>query len=101
MARLGHVTTTSDDLGLLRFLQDRLTQDIELILFGTPLFGVKVSDSEFERRFLDRSGLLNRVRTELALVALTVESMQTEQGTPPVAASSFEGGPVTHLGSEV
>jgi hypothetical protein len=95
------MTSTSDAPGLLRFLQDRLREDIGLIISDTPVFGVQVNDPEFERRFLDRSGLLNRVRTELALVALTVESMQSEQGPPPVALTSFEGGPVTELGSEV
>lgn len=61
----------------------------------------QVNDPEFESRFLDRSGLLTRVRTELALVALTTESMQDEQGRPPAARASFEGGPVTDLGSQL
>ncbi|GCD89919.1 DUF6221 family protein [Nocardioides sp. LS1] len=95
------MNTTSDDPGLLRFLQDRLRHDIGLILMNTPMFGFHVNDAAFERRFLDRSALLNRVRTDLALVALTVESMEEEQGRPPAAATSFEGGPVTGLGSEV
>jgi hypothetical protein len=99
--RFGRVTTTNGESSLLHFLQDRLRQDIDLILSDTPIFGIEVNDSEFERRFLDRAGLLHRVRTELAVVALTVESMQTEQGSPPASVGSFGGGPVTELGSSV
>jgi hypothetical protein len=98
---LDRVTTTPGDLSLLHFLQKRLRQDIELILRDTPIFGIEVNNSEFERRFLDRAGLLHRVRTELAIVALAVEAMQAEQGSPPASTSSFEGGPVTDLGSDV
>lgn len=95
------MTTTPGDLSLLHFLQDRLRQDIELILASTPIFGIEVNNPEFERRFLDRAGLLHRVRTELAMVALAVESLLAEQGSPPASTSSFEGGPVTELRSGV
>lgn len=95
------MSATPADLSLLRFLQDRLNQDIELIVGDTPLVGVGVKDAEFERRFLDRAGLINRVRTELTIVSVTVDSMRAEQGPAPVDANSFEGGPVTALGSEL
>ncbi len=95
------MTTKPGDLSLLQFLQDRLRQDIELVLSDTPIFGIRVNNSEFQNRFLDRAGLLHRVRTELAIVSLAVESMQAEQGSPPTNVSSFEGGPVTELGSGV
>ena len=72
-----------------------------MILSDTPIFGIEVNDPEFERRFLDRDGLLHRVRTELAMVALAVESMQAEQGSPPASVRSFVGGPVTEFGSGV
>jgi hypothetical protein len=98
---LDRVTKTPGDLSLLHFLQDRLRQDIDLTLSNTPILGIEVNDPEFERRFLDRAGLLHRVRTDLAVVALAVESLQAEQGTPPASVSSFEGGPVTELGSGV
>lgn len=101
LATLDRVTTTPRDLNLLHFLQDRLRQDIELVLSDTPVFGILVNNSEFQNRFLDRAGLLHRVRTELAMVSLAVESMQAEQGSPPANVSSFEGGPVTELGSGV
>ena len=86
---------------LLSFLQDRLNQDIGLILSDTPVFGLEVNDPEFERRFLDRGALLQRVRTDQTLVAMTIAAMQEEQGSPPAGASSFESGPVTALGSDV
>jgi hypothetical protein len=89
------------DPSLLRFLQDRLTQDIDLILSDTPMFGLEVNDAEFQRRFLDRAALLQRVQTDRALVALNIEAMQDEQGSPAAGTSSFESGPVTRLGSEV
>src|SRR4051794_35772571 len=101
MTMFATVPSTSDDLSLLRFLRDRLSQDIELIIGDTPVFGVNVNDAEFERRFLDRGALINRVRTELAIVSVTVEAMETEQGPAPVSASSFTGGPVTDLGSDL
>lgn len=74
------MTPTSGDLSLLHFLQDRLKQDIELILSDTPILGIEVNNAEFEHRFLDRAGLIHRVRTELGMLGLTVESMQAEQG---------------------
>ena len=95
------VTTTPGAPSLLHFLQDRLRQDIDLILYNTPLIGVRIDDPTFEGRFLDRAGLLHRVRTELAVVSLIVESLQAEQGSPPASAGSFEGGPVTALGADV
>ena len=49
---------------LLGFLQERLREDIGLILSDTPIFGLQVNDAEFERRFLDRGALLERVRTD-------------------------------------
>jgi hypothetical protein len=98
---LDRVPSTPGDPSLLHFLQDRLRQDIDLILSDTPIIGLEVNDSESASRFLDRTGLLNRVRTELAIVALIVESMQAEQGPPPVTVSSFEGGTVTDLSSQV
>jgi hypothetical protein len=101
MASLNCVTSNSADLSLLHFLQDRLREDIDLVLSHTPMLGVQVNNSEFEDRFLDRAGLLSRVRTELAIVGFTVESMQAEQGPPPIGLSTFEGGPATDLGSEV
>lgn len=101
MTTFDRVTTPPRDLSLLQFLQDRLKQDIDLILSNTPVVGVDVNDSRFEDRFLDRAGLLHRVRTELALVALTVEAMLAEQGSPPASIGSFDAGPVTELGSEV
>ncbi|WP_407669760.1 DUF6221 family protein [Nocardioides sediminis] len=69
--------------------------------FGHPDVGLEVNDAEVERRFLDRAALLQRVQTDRALVALNIEAMQDEQGTPAAGASSFESGPVTRLGSEV
>ena len=101
LATLDRVTKTPGDLSLLHFLQARLRQDVELILLDTPIFGIQVNQPEFERRFLDRAGLLHRARTELAIVTLAVEAMQAEQGSPPASTSSFEGGPVTDLGSDV
>lgn len=98
---MDRLTTTPGDLSLLHFLQERLRQDIELILLDTPIFGIEVNRPEFERRFLARAGLLHRARTELAIVALAVEAMQAEQGSPPASTTSFEGGPVTDLGSDV
>lgn len=89
------------DPSLLHFLQERLSQDVDLILFDTPMFGLEVNNPEFERRFLDRAALLHRVRTDLALLARCVEAMQEEQGSPPAGATSFESGPVTALGSDV
>lgn len=86
---------------LVRFLQDRLNQDVDLILADTPIFGLEVNDPEFERRFLDRGALLERVKADQALVAMTLSAMQEEQGSPPAGASSFESGPVTALGSDV
>jgi hypothetical protein len=64
------------DPSLLRFLQERLSLDVDLILFDTPMFGLEVNNPEFERRFLDRAPLLHRVRTDLALLARCVEAMQ-------------------------
>lgn len=95
------MTTTRDDPSLLRFLQDRLSQDVDLIMADTPRFDGAVNNPEFERRFQDRSGLLHRIQTDRTIVALTVEFMQAEQGSPAVGASSFEGGPATSLGSGV
>lgn len=89
------------DPSLLRFLQDRLSQDVELILFDTPIFGLEVNNPEFERRFLDRASLLHRVQTDLALLARCIEAMQEEQGSPPAGVTSFESGPVTELGSGI
>ena len=89
------------DPSLLRFLQDRLSQDADLILSDTPMLGLEVNNPEFERRFLDRAALLHRVRTDLALLGRCVEAMQEEQGSPPVGATSFESGPVTALGSDI
>jgi hypothetical protein len=86
---------------LLSFLQDRLSQDIDLILSDTPIFGLEVNDPEFERRFLERGALLQRVRTDQALIAMTIAAMQDEQGSPPAGANSFVSGPVTALGSDV
>lgn len=54
-------------------------------------FGMEVNNSEFEkRRFLDRAGLLDRVRTELAMVSLTMELMQAGQASSPAKVSSFK-----------
>lgn len=89
------------DPSLLRFLQDRLSEDVDLILFDTPIFGLEVNNPEFERRFLDRGSLLHRAQTDRALLARCIAAMQEEQGSPPAGATSFEGGPVTELGSDM
>ena len=86
---------------LLRFLQDRLQEDVELIIGNTPLFGPDVRDPQFEERFLDRGNLLRRTQDELAVIALIIEAMRKEQGSPPEPEEQFVSGPVTDLGSEV
>lgn len=88
-------------VSLLKFLMDRLDEDVALILGDTPVFGIEVNDALFEHRFLSRSGLLQRTRTEQAQVALVAEAMQAEQGAPPEAAVDFVPGPVTVLGSQL
>lgn len=93
--------TTHADPSLLRFLQDRLSEDVDLVIENTPMFGLQVNNSEFEERFLDRGALLNRVSTDRTIVALVVEAMQAEQGMPPASPLSFEGGAATDLGSGV
>jgi hypothetical protein len=100
-SRVARVGCVAHDLSLLRFLQTRLSEDIDLIIKGTPMFGLEVNNPEFERRFLDRVNLLDRVRTDQVIFAMTASAMQDEQGSPPARASSFEGGPVTTLGSNV
>ena len=97
----GYRGRVTHEPSLLAFLQDRLEQDIGLVLGDTPVFGLEVNDPEFERRFLDRGALLRRVRTDQELIAMTVAAMQEEQGSPPAGAGSFVGGPVTSLGSEL
>lgn len=99
--RSGYRGCVTRDRSLLAFLQQRLEHDIGLIIADTPVFGLEVNDPEFERRFLDRGALLQRVRTDQSLVAMTVAAMQEEQGSPPPGAASFVGGPVTALGTEM
>lgn len=65
------------------------------------MFGLFVDDPEFEKRFLDRGGLLEKLHTETALVSLTVDAMQKEQGKPPAGPASCVPGPVTDLGSQI
>ena len=93
--------TTNKDPSLLRFLQDRLSEDVDLTIEDTPMFGFLVNNAEFERRFLDRAALLNRISTDRTIVALMVEAMQAEQGMPPASPILFEGGAATDLGSGV
>lgn len=88
-------------MSLVRFLLDRLHEDLELIIGDTPMFGVEVNAPRFEQQFLSRAGLIQKTRTELAEVSLIIQAMQSEQGIPPAAAIDFEAGPVTILGDRL
>lgn len=98
---LTEVTSKSDPTSLLRFLQDRLREETPLIIDNTPIFGIPEQDPEFESRFLERRALVRKQRTTLAIITLTVESMQAEQGMPPASAETFVPGPVTNLGTDL
>ena len=88
------------DPSLLRFLQDRLDDEAQLILLNTPYSGDVSVSPEFHDRYLDRGGLLARLRSERDVVAACVETMREVQGPPPVPVLSSPD-PVTVLGSEI
>lgn len=95
------MTPTRIEPSLLHFLQGRLDEDVDVIIANTPIVGVHELDTEFERRFLSRGALLERLRTDQATISLLVQAMQSEQGSLPNAPESFAGGPVTDIGSDL
>lgn len=94
------MTSRSNELSLLHFLQDRLKEDAELIIRNTPMFDVTVQDADFEKRFLDRGALWTGLHG-IGDRQPDSRGHAGRTGQAPRSRESFVAGPLTELGSRV
>lgn len=86
-----------DDPSLLRFVMQRLGEEVDLIIQFTPVMDAGMSQPDFER-FVDRRALFKRVERDRAVVVSCMDAMLEEQGSPPRVP---DRSPATDLGSYV